>query len=209
MQTLPEFAVEAVLAWHQQVPSAAGEPDRRAAAADRARLAGDLFHCGDALIAGAAGQPLRRIRLEEHHSVEVVGLLSPLLYVAVIVVKGSLTIYDGAVLIVIYAAYLWILTKLPAGRPRDHRGPGNRFRAPSSQRRACRGSCHRRPIPRWGRAHLLQRRALPGQPAGALRARGVPDFVFMQWVAPAGFRIPRNGVDHLLGAPLRTARPWR
>ena len=56
MQTLPEFAVEAVLAWKQQVPSAAREPDRRLAAADRPRMARDLFHRGDVASAEAAGR---------------------------------------------------------------------------------------------------------------------------------------------------------
>ena len=45
---------------------------------------------------------------------EVIGLLVPLIYVAVIAIKGTLTIYDAAVLTLIYAAYLAILSRLPA-----------------------------------------------------------------------------------------------
>jgi cation:H+ antiporter len=62
----------------------------------------------------ATGKPLGRIVLEAHHSVEVVALMMPLLYVPVIAIKGSLTVYDGVVLIAIYAVYLWILGKLPS-----------------------------------------------------------------------------------------------
>src|SRR4051812_13079868 len=113
MQTLPEFAVEAVLAWHQQTHlllanltgalrllTGLGWPAIYATAA--------LSH------RRASGQPLRRIVLDEHHSVEVVALLVPLLYIPVIAIKVSLTVYDGIVLIVIYAAYLFILRKLPS-----------------------------------------------------------------------------------------------
>ena len=113
MQTLPEFAVEAVLAWHQQTHlllanltgalrllTGFGWPAIYFTAA--------LFH------RRRTRQPLRRIVLEEHHSVEVVALMVPLLYIPVIAIKGSLTVYDGAVLILIYAAYLWILGKLPS-----------------------------------------------------------------------------------------------
>src|SRR5258706_539992 len=104
LQTLPEFAVEAVLAWHQQTHlllanltgalrllTGVGWPAIYFTAA--------LFH------RRRTRQPLGRIVLEEHHSVEVVALMVPLLYIPVIAIKGSLTVYDGAVLILIYAAY--------------------------------------------------------------------------------------------------------
>src|SRR5580704_17647224 len=112
MQTLPEFAVEAVLAWKQQVPLLL------------ANLTGALrlltglgwqviYFTGAMSQRRRDGKPLEAIRLHRHHSVEVVGLLVPLIYIAVISAKGTLTIYDGGVLIAIYAAYLIILTKLP------------------------------------------------------------------------------------------------
>ena len=46
MQTLPEFAVEAVLAWHQPGAFFVRQPHRRIAAADGARLADDLLRGG-------------------------------------------------------------------------------------------------------------------------------------------------------------------
>src|SRR5690349_2744830 len=100
LQTLPEFAVEAVLAWHQQVQfllanltgalrllTGFGWPVIYFTAA--------MFH------RRRAGKPLKVIRLEKHHAVEVMGLAAPLLYVGVIAWKGSLTIYDGAGLILL------------------------------------------------------------------------------------------------------------
>ena len=113
MQTLPEFAVEAVLAWHQQTHLLLAN------LTGALRLLTGLGWPAIYLTAAlshrrATGKPMRRIVLEEHHSVEVLALMMPLLYVPVIAIKGSLTVYDGAVLIVIYAAYLWILGKLPS-----------------------------------------------------------------------------------------------
>src|SRR5579863_2992762 len=91
MQTLPEFAVEAVLAWHQKTPlllanltgalrllTGLGWPAIYLTAA--------IFHRRH------TRQPLRRIRLDEHHAVEVIALMVPLLYIPVIAIKGSLTV---------------------------------------------------------------------------------------------------------------------
>src|SRR5437868_6975530 len=105
LQTLPEFAVEAVLAWRQQVPLL------------MANLTGALrllTGLGWPLIYFTAAlfhrrkykKPLRMIRLEEEHCIEVVGLLVPLLYVLFVYFKASLSVWDGLVLTLIYIAYL-------------------------------------------------------------------------------------------------------
>ncbi len=112
LQTLPEFAVEAVFAWHQQLPLLL------------ANLTGALrllTGFGWPVIYFTAAffhrrrnkTPLRQIRLDEHHSVEVIGLLAALLYIAFLCAKGTVTLYDAAILILIYAGYLFVLTKLP------------------------------------------------------------------------------------------------
>ena len=112
LQTLPEFAVEAVLAWHQQVPLL------------MANLTGALrllTGFGWPMIYFTAAYckrrrdkaPLGKIQLHEHHSVEVLGLLVPLLYMGVIAAKGSLGVWDGVVLVACYTAYLVVLSKLP------------------------------------------------------------------------------------------------
>src|SRR5262249_23492909 len=83
LQTLPEFAVEAVLAWKQQTPLLL------------ANLTGALrllTGLGWPMIYATAAffyrrresKPLREIRLEHEHCVEVIGLLACLLYVTVI-----------------------------------------------------------------------------------------------------------------------------
>jgi cation:H+ antiporter len=112
LQTLPEFAVEGVLAWHQQTPLLL------AGLTGALRLLTGLGWPVIYFTAAIAhrrrnGKPLRAIHLEEHHSVEVIGLLLPLIYMAVVAAKGSVNVFDAAVLILIYAAYLALLTKLP------------------------------------------------------------------------------------------------
>jgi cation:H+ antiporter len=112
LQTLPEFAVEAVLAWRQQVPLLL------------ANLTGALrllTGLGWPMIYFTASffyrrkykKPMRLIRLEAEHAVGVVGLLVALVYVAVIYWKASLNIWDAVVLTLIYVAYLVVLTRVP------------------------------------------------------------------------------------------------
>jgi Ca2+/Na+ antiporter len=112
LQTLPEFAVEAVYALRQDVPMLL------AGLTGALRL---LTGLGWPLIYATAalahrrrhGKPLRAIHLTDEHCVEVVGLLVCMAYAAVIWWKASLNLFDAAVLIAIYVAYLWLLSKQP------------------------------------------------------------------------------------------------
>jgi cation:H+ antiporter len=112
LQTLPEFAVEAVYALRQNVPMLL------AGLTGALRL---LTGLGWPLIYATAalahrrrhGKPLRAIHLTDEHCVEVVGLLVCMGYAAVIWWKASLNLFDAAVLIGIYVAYLWLLSKQP------------------------------------------------------------------------------------------------
>ncbi len=117
LQTLPEFAVEAVIAWD------AGRDPVRAHLAI-ANLTGAirlLLGLGWPMIyfvfviAGRrrAHQRLPAIKLEKEHAVEVVGLLPPLLYFIVILVKGSIGWIDALVLLALYGVYLWVLMRNP------------------------------------------------------------------------------------------------
>ncbi len=67
------------------------------------------------------------IQLDAHHSIEVIGLLLPLLYALFIWWKANLHLYDSVVLTVMYAAYLYVLTKLP---PEEHEGIEDLERVP-------------------------------------------------------------------------------
>jgi len=189
MQTLPEFAVEAVLAWHQQTHlllanltgalrllTGLGWPAIYFTAA--------FFH------RRATRQPLRHIVLEEHHSVEVVALMVPLLYIPVIAIKGSLTVYDGAILILIYAAYLWILGKLPS---EDHENIDDLEIIPRTIVKARRG-------PRiftiaalfiaGGALIYFSTEPFLASLLALATLAGVPDFIFVQWIAPLVSEFP-------------------
>ncbi len=112
LQTLPEFAIEAVLAWKQAVPLLF------------ANLAGALkllTGLGWPMIYFAAAsayrrqheRPMGRIALEPEQAVQILGLLAGIAYQLVIWWKGSLNVFDGLVLLVIYCGYLWIMRRLP------------------------------------------------------------------------------------------------
>ena len=59
------------------------------------------------------GRRLGQIQLQDDHAVEVVGLLPPLAYFVVIWAKGSLSLFDAAVLAASYALYLTVLLRMP------------------------------------------------------------------------------------------------
>jgi cation:H+ antiporter len=191
MQTLPEFAVEAVLAWHRQVPYLF------ASLTGALRL---LTGLGWPMIYFAAAvvyrkrerKGMQRIVLEGEHSVQVVALLVPLIYVSVIVWKGSLELVDAVVLTAIYAAYLILLAKMP---PQGEEGIESLDRIP----RAIVLS------PRPRRIALISGLFLAGglliyftaEPfLGSLFAvslrLGVPAFIFIQWVAPFVSEFPEG-----------------
>ena len=119
LQTLPEFAVEAVIAWE------AGKDPERAHLAI-ANLTGAirlLLGLGWPMIyfvfafsargQRKAGDRWPVIQLEREHSVEVVGLVPPLLYFLIIILRQRITWVDAVVLIGLYVVYLWILTRNP------------------------------------------------------------------------------------------------
>ena len=116
LQTLPEFAVEAVIAWE-----AGKDPAKTHLAI--ANFTGSLrllVGLGWPLIYFVAyafnrrkGNPRVTIHLEKEHSIEVFGLILPLVYFILIWWKGTLSIWDAIPLTLTYVLYLWILWKIP------------------------------------------------------------------------------------------------
>src|ERR1019366_3731481 len=103
---------EAVLAWKQQVPLL------MAGLTGALRLLTGLGWPMIYVVAAVCHRrrhkkPLGHIQLEDEHAIEVMGLLVPLLYAIFIWWKGSLNLFDAAVLILIYTAYLVVLGKMP------------------------------------------------------------------------------------------------
>ncbi|HET7433080.1 MAG TPA: hypothetical protein VFN10_00055 [Thermoanaerobaculia bacterium] len=117
LQTLPEFAVEAVIAWN-----AGKDPSQTHLAI--ANFTGSLrllvglgwpmiYFVAAAFGWKRAGRKFLTLELEDEHSVEIFGLLLPILYFLFIWWKGSLSIWDAIPLSLFYFAYLWILWKIP------------------------------------------------------------------------------------------------
>src|SRR3989338_4275327 len=105
LQTLPEFAVEAVIAWE-----AGKDPSRSHLAI--ANLTGAirlLVGLGWPMIYFVAAYYGRKrrdrfpdIHLDREHAVEVMGQLPPLLYLVVIWLKQSISLWDAGVLLALY-----------------------------------------------------------------------------------------------------------
>jgi cation:H+ antiporter len=185
LQTLPEFAVEAVIAWHRDVPLMT------------ANFTGSLrlltgvawpmiFFVSFFSRRGDARVPIRqhRVRLEGAHAVSVVMLLPPLLYFTVIWAKGSLTLVDSGLLLALYVLYLVALRKIP---PEDAESLDELPRVPRAVLK----------LPGWWKgAGVIGLFVLGGvmlwfitpsfldSMLGLSVMIGVTPFVFVQWVSP-------------------------
>src|SRR4051812_15652646 len=112
LQTLPEFAVEAVLAWKQQVPLL------MAGLTGTLRLLTGLgwpmiYFTAAFFSRRRTGRAMKEIRLPDEHAVEVVGLIASMAYAFWIWWSGSLGLVDAGVLVAIYIAYLAMLSRMP------------------------------------------------------------------------------------------------
>jgi len=191
LQTLPEFAVEAVLAWKQQVPllmanltgalrllTGLGWPMVYATAA--------IFH------RRRSGSPLGAIHLASEHSVEVIGLFAAMLYSPVIFFKGSLHLADAGVLIAVYAAYLAVLSRTAPVNVEtvEHLDtvPRAIVKAPRGRRIAAIAALF------LGGGLLIYLTAEPflASLLAVSAAVGIPTFVFVQWVAPFVSEFPEK-----------------
>lgn len=116
LQTLPEFAVEAVIAWE------AGKDASRLHYAI-ANFTGSirlLVGLGWPLVfftawffARRKGVKSYQVEFDDEHSLEVMGMLPPLLWFTAIWWKGSLGLWDAGILSFCYFAYLFALSRLP------------------------------------------------------------------------------------------------
>ena len=118
VQTLPEFAVEGVIAF-----TAAKDPSKMHLIT--ANYTGSLrLFVGlgwpmvyfVALIFGnikGKKRGIRPIELDDEHCIAIISLLPVLIYFLVIYFKGTLNIFDSMVLSAIYFAYLYLLSKMP------------------------------------------------------------------------------------------------
>jgi cation:H+ antiporter len=191
LQTLPEFAVEAVLARHREVTLLF------------ASLTGALMlltGLGWPMIYFSAAtayrrehkQPMRLIRLENDHAIQIVSLFAGIAYEMAVWWKGSLSILDGVALIAIYVAYLWIMSRLPPEEPEtldEISGVPKMIVLASKPLRiaAILGLF----IVGGAAVFLVADPFLAGLLAIAL-GLGVPKFQFIQWIAPLVSEAPEG-----------------
>ena len=191
LQTLPEFAVEAVLAWKQQTPLLL------------ANLTGALrllTGLGWPMIYATAAffyrrresKPLRQIRLEEEHCVEVIGLLACMGYATVIWWKSSLTLFDAVVLIVIYGAYLIVLSKMPVQEAEGIEDLERIPRAMVTASKPVRVAAISGMFILGGGLIYFTAEPFLGSLLAVSASLGVPSFVFVQWVAPFVSEFPEK-----------------
>jgi cation:H+ antiporter len=189
MQTLPEFAVEAVFAWTRQVPLLLA--NLTGALRLLTGLGWPVIYFTASIFHRRRNRtPLRTIELHAQHSVEVIGLLVPLIYIAIILAKGSLTIVDSAVLIAIYFAYLWILRQLPPESPDSIEELETVPRAIVTARRAYRIMAIALLFAAGGFLIYFAARPFAEGLLSIAAVLGVPSFVMVQWVAPIVSEFP-------------------
>jgi cation:H+ antiporter len=183
MQTLPEFAVEAVLGYHQCTQYLLA--NLTGALRLLTGLGWPMIYASAAIAyRGQHKTGMGKIKLPQQQSIQVVGLAACLVYVTVIACKGSLTLVDGAILLAIYGGYLWILRH---GQTEDHEEIDDLGAIPKAIVRA------RRPVRIaaiavlfLGGGGLIYFLAEPFLASlfAVSAALGISGFVFIQWVAP-------------------------
>ncbi len=120
IQTLPEFAVEGVIAWNAgKFPTITNIGLMTANFTGAIRL---LVGLGWPLIYVTTvifnfrknkKSSIAQIELEDEHAVEISGLFIGATYSFIIVAKGTLSIIDSLILFIIYGFYVAVLLKLP------------------------------------------------------------------------------------------------
>lgn len=183
LQTLPEFAVEAVLAWRQQVPlllanltgalrllTGFGWPVIYLTATVHKRLRGE--------------GGLRFIQLEKEQCVEVVGLIGPLLYMGLVTAKSSLSVYDATALTAIYVLYLLVLSRMPPEDAEEIHELAYVPRTIVTSPRMIRIFWISTLFAAGGLLIYFAAEPFLASLLSLATAIGIPAFVFVQWVAP-------------------------
>jgi cation:H+ antiporter len=183
LQTLPEFAVEAVLGYHQQSQYLLA--NLTGALRLLTGLGWPMIYLSAAMAYRAKnGGPMRKFTLPGQQSIQVVGLAGCLVYVAVIAWKGSLTLIDGVILTAIYGFYLWILRH---GHTEDHEEIDDLGRIPKAivlAPRRIRIAAIAGLFAVGGGLIFFLAEPFLSSLFALSAAVGISGFVFIQWVAP-------------------------
>lgn len=199
LQTLPEFAVEAVIAW--QAGHTASNPaidpamKAHATALMTANLTGSLrllVGLGWPMIYVTAAmfhrkqskRRLKEITLEDEHAVEIVFLLIAIAYFFIVWLKGTLNWVDTIFLSLIYFVYLYFLKKIP---PQEEEKIEDLDRIPRfilRQRRPLRNAIITSLFVGGGLILYVAAEPFLESLKAVAVGLGISTFVFVQWVAP-------------------------
>ena len=184
LQVMPEFAVEAVIAWNRDIPLMTA--NFTGALRLLTGLGWPTIWVVYAVSRRRRGEPgfWKPIELDDEHAAQVVGLIPPMAYWGWIIAKGSLTLFDSALLIVMYAGFLTLVNRIP---PKDHEELGD---VAFVARQVIGFDQPRRRLAILGLfvlgGALLCAAAHPFLVSmiGLATVLGISQFVFVQWVAP-------------------------
>ncbi len=198
LQTLPEFAVEAVIAWQAgQTMRYSTDPYevQHATALMTANFTGSLrllVGLGWPMIYATAAifyrrknkKRLKEIKLENEHAVEVVFLLISIAYFFIVWFKGTLNWVDTVLLSIIYFVYLFFLNKIP---PQSEEKIEDLDRIPRfilRQRRPLRNAMIAGLFISGGMILYFAAHPFLESLKAIAVGLGISTFVFVQWVAP-------------------------
>jgi cation:H+ antiporter len=189
LQTLPEFAVEAVIAWE-----AGKDPSKtHLAIANFTGAIRLLLGLGWPMIYFVAAfsamktrktRVWRDIQLDDEHAVEVVMLIPPLVYFFWIWFKGTISLVDSALLTGMYIVYLAILWKVPPKNEESLEDVGRIPRAVMRLQKRMQWAAIIALFAAGGMLLYFTAHPFLNSMLALATAFGVSQFVFVQWVAP-------------------------
>jgi cation:H+ antiporter len=191
LQTLPEFAVEAVLAWKQQVPLLMA--NLTGALRLLTGLGWPMIYFTAALFHRRRRKnPLGSITLADEHCVEVLGLLAAMAYMVLVWWKASLTLIDAGVLIGVYVVYLAVLRRMP---PAEEEGIDDLELIPRTivkSSRLVRITAVAGLFVAGGALIYFMAAPFLASLLALSATMGIPNFVFVQWLAPFVSEFPEK-----------------
>src|SRR5437763_11418703 len=206
LQTLPEFAVEAVIAWE-----AGKDPSKTHLAianfTGSLRLLVGLGWPMIYFVAAAFRRKFLAVKLESEHSVEIFGLLLPLIYFTFIWWKGTLTVWDALPLSACYFIYLWILWRIPPREQEEEALEDLGFipRKLLDLRGTMRGGAIAALFIAGGALLYFSAHPFLESMLALATSLGVSTFVFVQWVAPFLSEFPEKLSAFYWARKVRTA----
>ena len=215
---LPEYAVDMVFAWKGgqafeqfgtacQAPGASGESACSLALANMTGANRLLIGIGWSMVVFIAAYRsrrtppvLREVRLDRPHSVEVVFLGLATVYSLTLPLKSQITLVDSLVLVSIFAAYTWRISKAPAEEPHlvGPAGWVGTFRTPKRRATVIAMFAFAATVILLCAEHFAEALVATGQEFG------ISEFLLVQWLAPLASEAPELLVAGLYAWRLNT-----